>query len=156
MTALVTVSKKEVETASKKALKVLENINNPHIREMLTNGLVFSAGGASAQDIIQAMSPILAEVGIDFALNHMHDVLDTDARDLAHKMARDIIGHGVKLGVVATQIAATAEENERAILGLKTLLGAKELCSKEGIGFEEACLRLGQRVEIKEAEATCE
>ena len=152
MTRLASVSRKDIDSASSKAKKILENIDNPRMRELLTNGMLFSAGGASAQDVIQVYSPFLAELGIDFAVHNLHNTRDIQARELAHKMARDIISHGVKIGIVETQIDATAEENEKTMSGLKDLLAIKELCSKEGIGFEKAVELLGNRLPVIEAE----
>jgi hypothetical protein len=149
MTALKTITSKDLSSATKQARAALANIDNPRIRELLTNGLLFSAQGASAQSVIQVYAPILAELGVDFALQHMHDSEDEGARDLAHKFLRDVVSHGVKIGIVETVLDATAEENEKAILALGNLLQVKEMLSKEGMQFEKAVEKFGVVVEAE-------
>jgi hypothetical protein len=95
------------------------------------------------------MAPIATELGFDFMLHHMHDDEDEGARDLAHKFMRDIVSHGVKLGIVETVLDATAEENEKTVLALDKLLKVKEMLSKEGIGFEKAVEQLGIVIEAE-------
>ena len=140
----------KAEQATAHALKIVGNAADPRIRELVASGLMFSATGASAQTIIQASAPFMAEIQMDFILAHYNDTEDTEARDLAHKAMRDMIGHGVKLGVVDKVIEASAEEREKEAEQFDKLFALVEAANKSGKRLDQMLREGVQDAEVVE------
>ena len=140
------VSEQDISKAMSTAKRVLGNVSNPRIQKLLADGLIFSAGGATSQAVIQTYAPILAELGVDFVLEHMNDTEDKAARELAHKILRDVVGHGVKLGITEAVIASSEEERKETVSRFEMLRDVMKMASAQKIDLEEALKRVGKEI----------